>query len=99
MPILFTTVVILGVVQNRSTCMTLFRLRDDKNIAFIFSSSTEILTSEECNNEPIVQLTFHQRIFKLPDLDTTCAYCQAPANPQSTLKFCKNCYRVSYCDE
>ncbi|CAF3885372.1 unnamed protein product [Adineta steineri] len=60
---------------------------------------TEILTSADCDNETIHTLTFFQRIFKIPDYISSCAYCQALPNPHSTPKFCKNCYQVSYCDE
>jgi len=65
----------------------------------MFFIRTEILTSAECNDEIIVKLTFSQRIFKIPDFISACEYCQALPNPQSSPKFCKNCYRVSYCDE
>ncbi|CAF1407064.1 unnamed protein product [Rotaria sp. Silwood1] len=60
---------------------------------------TETLTSAECNNEKIIHLTFFQRIFKLHDYISSCAYCQASPKPNSLPVFCKNCYQVSYCDE
>jgi hypothetical protein len=60
---------------------------------------TEILTSAECNNEPIVQLTFIQRVFKIPSYILPCGYCQAAPNPHSSPIYCTNCYEVSYCDE
>lgn len=72
----------------------------NKLIILIFCSNrTETLSSEECNNETIVHLTFFQRIFKLPDFVSSCEYCQALPNPHIIPKFCQNCYRVSYCDE
>ena len=73
--------------------------REDTPTECSFSFSTEILTSADCDDQAIVHLTFFQRIFKLPDFVLPCAYCQAPPTPQSAPKFCKNCYRVSYCDE
>ncbi|CAF1580390.1 unnamed protein product [Rotaria magnacalcarata] len=60
---------------------------------------TETLTSAECNNEPIVHLTFIHRIFKLHEYVLPCGYCQASPNPHSSPKFCNNCYQISYCDE
>ncbi|CAF0984223.1 unnamed protein product [Adineta steineri] len=60
---------------------------------------TETLTSAECNNEPIIHLTFIQRVFKLSEYVSSCGYCQAPPNPHSTSKFCLNCHQVSYCDD
>jgi hypothetical protein len=60
---------------------------------------TETLTSAECNNEPIIRLTFIQRVFKLPEYVSPCSYCQAPPNPHTSSKFCISCYQVSYCDE
>ncbi|CAF1053922.1 unnamed protein product [Adineta ricciae] len=60
---------------------------------------TEILTSTECDDEPIVTLTFFQRVFKTTDYVLPCAYCQAVHNPHITPKYCKNCYQASYCDE
>ncbi|CAF0807692.1 unnamed protein product [Rotaria sordida] len=59
---------------------------------------TETLTSAECNNEKIIHLTFFQRIFKLHDYILSCGYCQALPQPNSSPLFCKNCYRISYCD-
>ncbi|CAF5053891.1 unnamed protein product, partial [Rotaria sp. Silwood1] len=44
---------------------------------------TETLTSAECNNEPIIQLTFIQRIFKLHEYVAPCGYCPAQPNPRS----------------
>ncbi|CAF3581966.1 unnamed protein product [Rotaria sp. Silwood1] len=60
---------------------------------------TETLTSAECNNEPIIQLTFIQRIFKLHEYVAPCGYCLAQPNPHSSSRLCHNCYQVSYCDE
>ncbi|CAF1633950.1 unnamed protein product [Adineta ricciae] len=60
---------------------------------------TETLTSAECNNEPIIRLTFTQRVFKLTEYISPCNYCQVPPNPHSQSRFCPNCYQVSYCDE
>ncbi|CAF1282003.1 unnamed protein product [Rotaria sordida] len=60
---------------------------------------TETITSAECNNEPIIQLTFMQRIFKLHEYVASCGYCQAPPNPHSSSKFCPNCYQICYCDD
>ncbi|CAF3371200.1 unnamed protein product [Rotaria sp. Silwood2] len=60
---------------------------------------TELLTSAECNNEPIIQLTFIQRIFKLHEYVAPCGYCQASPNPHTSSILCHNCYQVSYCDE
>ena len=64
--------------------------RIESSLCYSYSSRTEILTSAECNNETIVHLTFHQRIFKLPDFVSACAYCQALPSPHSSPKFCKN---------
>lgn len=60
---------------------------------------TEILTSSECNNEPIVCLTFIQRVFKLAEYVSPCSYCQAPPNPLKPSTYCPKCYQVFYCDE
>ncbi len=68
-------------------------------ISCLFVFRTEVLTSAECDNEKIVYLTFYQRIFRLADYVLACAYCQSLPNPNSSPKFCKKCYRVSYCDQ
>lgn len=90
-------------ISNR----TIDYLKDEDRVSNSFYSwynsdtiyISEILTSAECNNENIVQLTFYQRIFRVPDYIQGCAYCQASPNPQTTPKWCQKCYRVSYCDE
>ncbi|UJR31273.1 hypothetical protein I4U23_018773 [Adineta vaga] len=91
-------------IQDSCTVEHLSNQMHVQSSSYSFSSSdityiTEILTSAECNDEPIISLTFFQRIFKTIDYISSCAYCQALPNPHTSPKFCKNCYQTSYCDE
>ncbi|CAF0764881.1 unnamed protein product [Didymodactylos carnosus] len=60
---------------------------------------TEALTSEECNNEKIVRLTFYPRVFKSNDFILPCAFCQMQLNPHIKPKCCTGCYAKFYCDD
>ncbi|CAF1458870.1 unnamed protein product, partial [Didymodactylos carnosus] len=96
------------VYRLKNNNRTVDHLKDDDRVSlnntYSWSTNdiiyvTEALTSQECNNEKIVRLTFCQRIFKTNDFQLTCAFCQVQLNPHVKPKCCTGCYATFYCDD